>query len=181
MRAQRARNPRRMLVRQSDAFTLVELLVVILVLAVLVAVAVPPFLGQTEKARESRAKQYLAVAYRAAAADSVARDGRFGTAAEVAAAIKASEPELDAATGFCPDDATGDPTHIVVDSAATGGADLELCADPERRVWILVVHNHRLEPPTSLVSTGVRLLRALRRHPGGVRGRATERRLHERS
>src|ERR1035437_1739016 len=52
-------------------FTLVELLVVILIVAVLIAVAAPSFLGQTQKAHDSAAQQELTVAYKAATAAAV--------------------------------------------------------------------------------------------------------------
>jgi prepilin-type N-terminal cleavage/methylation domain-containing protein len=43
-------------------FTLVELLVVMLVLAILVAIAIPAFYGQSDKARDAEAKQALGAA-----------------------------------------------------------------------------------------------------------------------
>lgn len=85
----------------SRGFTLIELLVVILVIAVLIAVAAPSFLGQTEKAEDSTAKQDLAVAYKAAKASTITEQnqGQYGSAAFVAAAINASEPHLNALSG----------------------------------------------------------------------------------
>jgi prepilin-type N-terminal cleavage/methylation domain-containing protein len=82
--------------RRPNAFTLIELLIVILVIAILVAVAAPSFLGQTRKAQDSAAKQSLAIAYREARADAVPRDGDWGDATSLAAAISAGEPTLNA-------------------------------------------------------------------------------------
>lgn len=138
--------------RRASAFTLIELLVVILILGILIAVAVPAFLGQTEKAHDSAAKQYLTIGYRSAVAIAVDGngnpshnqgyyvDGSFDETA-LAGALHASEPELTFVPGDCPFDATTDLTRIVIDIAVTQGRTLQICNDPifssERTVWVL--------------------------------------------
>jgi prepilin-type N-terminal cleavage/methylation domain-containing protein len=89
------------------AFTLIELLVVIVVIGVLLVVAAPSFLGQNNKAYDSGAKQTLAVAYKAAKADTIREDsfGSYRMGAPLANAIVASEPQLTGRIGVLPEGA----------------------------------------------------------------------------
>jgi len=45
--------------RQDEGFTLIELLVVIIIIGILSAIALPSFLSQANKAKQTEAKQYL--------------------------------------------------------------------------------------------------------------------------
>ncbi len=77
-------------------FTLVELLVVLLILGILVALAIPAFFGQSIKARDAVAKQAVGTARTAIELVSRAEGGSYSGIS--AAELEAEEPTLTDAT-----------------------------------------------------------------------------------
>jgi prepilin-type N-terminal cleavage/methylation domain-containing protein len=131
MRAWFARDRRHMpQPRWREGFTLVELLVVILVVAILLAVAAPSFLGLLGKAHDSVAKQYLTVAWRSARAEAVDHDGYYNVVGtnpatrvgELTAFVNGDNPDLTLVAGDCRAVLGMPPSFIAVDNRVPSGA-----------------------------------------------------------
>jgi type IV pilus assembly protein PilA len=101
------------------AFTLVELLVVILIIGILIAIAVPTFLNQQQKAQNSAAQQTLAVAYKDAKANMATNGGTFSDYQTLASQIASAEPEYTVGTAI-----------FSSDQAVTAG--------PYGKLWVLL-------------------------------------------
>jgi type IV pilus assembly protein PilA len=80
-----------------SGFTLIELMVVVLIIAVLIAIAIPTFLGAQNRARDRAAQSDLRNALTALRTVSIEQDGKFRSAPGVvlvAADLQAVEPSL---------------------------------------------------------------------------------------
>lgn len=108
---------------QSQGFTLIELMVVVLIIAVLIGIGIPQFLVFRSRAQDSAAMHALTVAHKTSFVVAIEQDG-FPDAATLAASLPIVEPVLawvDDVTA-----STGPSVVSVADDAA--GTELALAA-----------------------------------------------------
>lgn len=113
---------RRRMTNEEEGFTLIELMVVVLIIAILMAIAIPTFLGAQDRARDRGAQSNLRNAMTAAKTLATDNSGLFvstGTTALVEADLAAAEGSLSFVDG------TSTVGQIDVVTAA-GGADIFL-------------------------------------------------------
>ncbi|MPY96052.1 MAG: prepilin-type N-terminal cleavage/methylation domain-containing protein [Acidimicrobiia bacterium] len=102
---------------REEGFTLIELMVVVLIIAVLLAIAIPTFLGAQSKAKDRSAQSSARNAV--TAANTIYADGGDFTAA-TAGELAAVEPSL---------------TYAAAATASTGPKDVSVETDPDT-VWM---------------------------------------------
>lgn len=134
--------------KRSQAFTLIELLVVIVIMGILLAIAVPNFLGQQNKAKDIAAETYLNTAWKDLRSQAVGCSGNYYAAtcspnssiAGLLTQLAADEPELSpestaAATAGSPATVgyagaiTAASKFTTVDNALTGQPATTILAD----------------------------------------------------
>jgi type IV pilus assembly protein PilA len=125
---------RRRMTNQESGFTLVELLVVMLILGLLAAIAIPSFFNQRDKARDADAKAGVRSAQ--TAMETYATDNNGSYAGATPALLQGIEPTLNDVTLTVPAVAAGSYTVRVTSSTgntfdvvrAAGGTTTQPCA-----------------------------------------------------
>ena len=107
--------------QDESGFSLIELVVVILIIGLLAAIAIPTFLSQASKANDAAAKAQARTAQTAAEALAIDNNGSFATLS--VSAVQSVEPTLRDTTGATLVAATPDPGNkgFTVTSLSTDG------------------------------------------------------------
>ena len=108
--------------RKEEGFTLIELLVVIIIIGILYAIALPSFLNQANKAKQSEAKQYLASISKGQQAYYVENDTFIGTIDDIG---KLGLGVKTATQNYTYDIISADPTDEASAWTKDGGAPLQ--------------------------------------------------------
>jgi type IV pilus assembly protein PilA len=124
--------------RSSRAFTLIELLVVIVIIAILMAIAIPAYLAQQQKAQDAKTKQYLNYAFRDIRSATPETNAQYPLAASMVSVVQASEPQLTTAVGNCLTTVlSASPDAVIIDSSSSANS-LNLCARSQSgNIWKL--------------------------------------------
>ncbi|MGP0107332.1 MAG: prepilin-type N-terminal cleavage/methylation domain-containing protein [Acidimicrobiales bacterium] len=100
---------------EDSGFTLIELMVVLLILAILLAIAIPTFLGVTKSANDRAAQSNLNTAFVNAKASFQQNSQSYATSTTLTTALSTAEPSLQFTTG-----ASTSQSLISVDTSADG-------------------------------------------------------------
>jgi type IV pilus assembly protein PilA len=102
---------------EEEGFTLIELMVVVLIIAILIAIAIPTFLGARTRAQDRQAQSNLRNAF--AAEKVIYTDDQVYTTSNTA--LQGVEPSLTyVADASISASSTNTPKHIFVDVVASG-------------------------------------------------------------
>jgi prepilin-type N-terminal cleavage/methylation domain-containing protein len=107
--------------KTTQGFTLIELLVVIVIIALLMAIAIPAYLSQQKKAKASKTQQYLATAYRSARGELVSNGGSNGypTANAISTLLRQDQPQLTFKVGASTLANTANNDEVVIGTNST--------------------------------------------------------------
>ncbi len=121
-------------VGEDAGFTLIELMVVLLILAILLAIAIPTFLGVTKSANDRAAQSNLNTALLNAKAQYQQNSQTYPTAANLVTALSSTEPSLQFSTG-----ASTDQNHVSVFTSTDGNAlVLAVYSAQTHNCWMVV-------------------------------------------
>jgi type IV pilus assembly protein PilA len=108
---------------KQDGFTLIEILVVVLIIGILAAVALPSFLGQTARANDAAAKTQVGTLQTAMKEFAMDNDGSYKGA--TLAKLEAVEPTLkDETTAVAKEVSGASATNFEIESEAVGSNDV---------------------------------------------------------
>jgi type IV pilus assembly protein PilA len=109
--------------RTQDGFTLIEILVVVLIVGILAAIALPSFLGQTARANDAAAKTQVGTLQTAMKEFAMDNDGSYKGA--TLAKLEAVEPTLkDETTAVAKEVSGASATNFEIESEAVGSNDV---------------------------------------------------------
>lgn len=111
-------------------FTLVEMLIVLLILAILLAIAIPAYLALQSNAKDQKANQYLDYAYRSIRAEATSNSGNYPQSTSMVNWVQQDQPELTVQSGSCSTLWSLTPLTVVVDTGSTA-SNLTLCTKSE--------------------------------------------------
>ena len=121
--------------KEDGGFTLIELMIVVLIVAILIAIAIPTFLGQRKEAEDSAAKSNLRNALTTEKALYAGGLEAFTTDLDLLSAI---EPGLFNVTGASPAVNTFDPVVVTTDAL---GETVCIVALTPRGVYLAIWEN----------------------------------------
>jgi type IV pilus assembly protein PilA len=119
---------------EDAGFTLIELMVVLLILAILLAIAIPTFLGVTKSANDRAAQSNLNTALLNAKAQYQQNSQSYPTTANLITALTTAEPSLSFVST-----ASTDQNHVSVFTSADGNAlVLAAYSAQTHNCWVVV-------------------------------------------
>jgi type IV pilus assembly protein PilA len=121
-------------VGEDAAFTLIELMVVLLILAILLAIAIPTFLGVTKSANDRAAQSNLNTAFTNAKSLFQQNSQSYPATATLVSSLAAAEPSLTYTSG----PSTGPNNVSVVTSADGYSVSLAVQATSTGNCWYIV-------------------------------------------